>query len=82
PNGPSQQRVIRDALTNAQLTAADIDLIEAHGTGTKLGDPTGEPEGAAAPTVPPAAPAAPPAQPPAAPPAPADLTKSDTEDAR
>ncbi|MCM3813101.1 acyltransferase domain-containing protein, partial [Streptomyces sp. DR7-3] len=39
PNGPSQQRVIRDALTNAQLTAADIDLIEAHGTGTKLGDP-------------------------------------------
>ncbi|SCG12129.1 ABC-2 type transport system ATP-binding protein, partial [Streptomyces sp. MnatMP-M27] len=28
------------------------------------------------------APAAPPAQPPAAPPAPADLTKSDTEDAR
>ncbi|MBL1121176.1 type I polyketide synthase, partial [Streptomyces sp. 110] len=36
---PSQQRVIRDALTNAQLTPADIDLIEAHGTGTKLGDP-------------------------------------------
>ncbi|MEU4906940.1 type I polyketide synthase, partial [Streptomyces sp. NPDC022067] len=39
PNGPSQQRVIRDALTNAHLTPADIDLIEAHGTGTKLGDP-------------------------------------------
>ncbi|AQA14102.1 ABC transporter ATP-binding protein [Streptomyces malaysiensis] len=40
------------------------------------------PAAAMPPTAPPAAPAAPPAQPPAAPPAPADLTKSDTEDAR
>ncbi|MGW9344651.1 SDR family NAD(P)-dependent oxidoreductase [Streptomyces albidoflavus] len=39
PNGPSQQRVIRDALTAARLTPADIDAIEAHGTGTPLGDP-------------------------------------------
>ncbi|WP_055525222.1 type I polyketide synthase [Streptomyces graminilatus] len=39
PNGPSQQRVIRDALTDAGLTAAEIDAVEAHGTGTKLGDP-------------------------------------------
>ncbi|MHC5908953.1 type I polyketide synthase, partial [Streptomyces sp. S6] len=39
PNGPSQQRVIRDALADAGLTPADIDAVEAHGTGTRLGDP-------------------------------------------
>ncbi|MFC5215754.1 type I polyketide synthase [Streptomyces coerulescens] len=39
PNGPSQQRVIRQALGAAGLTPADIDAVEAHGTGTALGDP-------------------------------------------
>ncbi|WP_437805995.1 type I polyketide synthase [Sorangium sp. So ce1078] len=39
PNGPSQQRVIRRALEAAQLSPGDIDVIEAHGTGTTLGDP-------------------------------------------
>ncbi|GAA0705429.1 hypothetical protein GCM10009548_93350 [Streptomyces malaysiensis subsp. malaysiensis] len=39
PNGPSQQRVIRQALASARLAPSEVDAVEAHGTGTKLGDP-------------------------------------------
>ena len=39
PNGLAQQAVIRSALANAQVEPSDISYIEAHGTGTALGDP-------------------------------------------
>ena len=39
PHGPSQERVIRQALANAGLEPRDVDVVEAHGTGTTLGDP-------------------------------------------
>ena len=39
PNGPSQVRVIRQALANSGVAPADISYLEAHGTGTSLGDP-------------------------------------------
>ncbi len=39
PNGLAQEAVIRAALTNAQVDPALVSYIEAHGTGTSLGDP-------------------------------------------
>ncbi|MBU2083217.1 MAG: acyltransferase domain-containing protein [Alphaproteobacteria bacterium] len=39
PNGPSQESLIRDALEDAGVDAMSVGYIEAHGTGTPLGDP-------------------------------------------
>lgn len=39
PNGPAQKAVIRQALQNAGVSAAEIGYVETHGTGTSLGDP-------------------------------------------
>jgi 3-oxoacyl-(acyl-carrier-protein) synthase/enoyl-CoA hydratase/carnithine racemase/NADP-dependent 3-hydroxy acid dehydrogenase YdfG len=39
PNGIAQENLIRKALTQASVEPSDISYIEAHGTGTSLGDP-------------------------------------------
>lgn len=39
PNPDAQASMIKKALQRAKLTPADIGYIEAHGTGTELGDP-------------------------------------------
>ena len=39
PNGASQERVIGEALSDAGLSPSEVDYLEAHGTGTTVGDP-------------------------------------------
>ncbi|MBF0135019.1 MAG: SDR family oxidoreductase [Magnetococcales bacterium] len=39
PRGPAQEDVIRQALARANLDPSQVSYIEAHGTGTSLGDP-------------------------------------------
>lgn len=39
PSGRSQERVIREALADAQISPNEVQYLEAHGTGTELGDP-------------------------------------------
>ena len=39
PNGPSQEQVIRQALDSCGFKPEQISYIDAHGTGTALGDP-------------------------------------------
>lgn len=39
PNGPAQREVVRAALADAGVDPSDLGWIEAHGTGTVLGDP-------------------------------------------
>ncbi|WP_225323142.1 type I polyketide synthase [Synechococcus sp. RSCCF101] len=39
PNGLAQQAVVRTALARAGLDPSEISYLEAHGTGTSLGDP-------------------------------------------
>ncbi|RMZ80705.1 hypothetical protein DV738_g2551, partial [Chaetothyriales sp. CBS 135597] len=39
PNGASQEQLIRDVYARANISPQDTGFIEAHGTGTKVGDP-------------------------------------------
>ena len=39
PHGPSQEAVMRMALSEAELEPSSISAVETHGTGTALGDP-------------------------------------------
>ncbi len=38
PRGPAQERVMEDALARAGVAPSEVDYLEAHGTGTALGD--------------------------------------------
>ena len=39
PNGPAQEQLLRRAYANAKIKPEALSYIEAHGTGTSLGDP-------------------------------------------
>ena len=39
PNGPAQERAMRDALTRAGVSPSDVDYLEAQGVGSEFGDP-------------------------------------------
>lgn len=39
PNGAAQEAVIRDALSRAQIAPSQVGYVEAHGSGTPIGDP-------------------------------------------
>ncbi len=39
PNGPAQERVMAEALAQAGAIPSDVDYLEAHATGSQLGDP-------------------------------------------
>jgi acyl transferase domain-containing protein len=39
PNGLAHERVMRQALANAGVSAGEVDAVEGHGMGTVLGDP-------------------------------------------
>ena len=39
PSGPAQERVIAAALAQAGIQPHEVDYLEAHGTGTEVGDP-------------------------------------------
>ena len=38
PNGPAQERAMEEALNRGGIAPAEVDYLEAHGTGTELGD--------------------------------------------
>ena len=40
PNGAAQQKLLRVSFAAASLVISEVSITEAHGTGTKLGDPT------------------------------------------
>ena len=39
PNGPAQERVMKEALTQAGVEPSHVDYLESHATGSQLGDP-------------------------------------------